>query len=181
MPAWEMRSIFLNFLIPKLPSPREDDLSKGILDAIDMDSYRVEKKAVQKILLQDEDAEIEPVPTGGGGPRPRSRHGPALEHRQELQRPFRRHRVGGRRPRRATGHRDDPGARGRRHRLQECPEEFRHGRTPASSTTGRLERVMTSMMKDDNQLFKQFMDNDGFQRWLTDTVFELASEQAGAP
>ena len=38
---------------------------------------------------------------------------------------------------------------------------------------------MTSMMKDDNQLFKQFMDNDGFKRWLTDTVFDLASEQAG--
>ena len=40
---------------------------------------------------------------------------------------------------------------------------------------------MTSMMKDDNQLFKQFMDNDGFKRWMTDTVFGLASEQAEAP
>ena len=29
--AWEKLSIFLNFLIPKLPSPKEDDLSKGIL------------------------------------------------------------------------------------------------------------------------------------------------------
>src|SRR6185437_14869446 len=42
--AWEKLSIFLNFLIPKLPAPREDDLSKGILEAIDMDSYRVEKQ-----------------------------------------------------------------------------------------------------------------------------------------
>ncbi|MCS1407249.1 MAG: Type-1 restriction enzyme R protein [Verrucomicrobia subdivision 3 bacterium] len=67
--AWEMRSIFLNFLIPKLPSPQEDDLSKGILDAIDMDSYRVEKQAVQKIMLPDENAEIEPVPAGVGGHR----------------------------------------------------------------------------------------------------------------
>ena len=39
-----------------------------------------------------------------------------------------------------------------------------------------LLRVMTSMMKDDNQLFKQFMDNDGFKRWMTDTVFELTSD-----
>ena len=44
--AWEKRSIFLNFLISKLPAPEEKDLSKGILDAIDMDSYRVEKRAV---------------------------------------------------------------------------------------------------------------------------------------
>ena len=39
---------------------------------------------------------------------------------------------------------------------------------------------MTSMMKDDNELFKQFMDNEGFQRWLTDTVFGLAYEQKNA-
>ena len=64
-----MRSIFLNFLIPRLPPPRDDDLSRGILDAIDMDSYRVEKKAVQEIMLPDEDAEIGPVPTSGGGHR----------------------------------------------------------------------------------------------------------------
>ena len=43
--GWEKLSIFLNFLIPKLPAPKEEDLSKGILEAIDMDSYRVEKQA----------------------------------------------------------------------------------------------------------------------------------------
>ena len=71
--AWETRSIFLTFLIPKLPASEEKDLSKGILEAIDMDSYRVEKRAVQKILLPDEDAEIDPVPTSGVaiGPSPK--------------------------------------------------------------------------------------------------------------
>ena len=64
---WEERSIFLNFLIPKLPSPVEEDLSKGVLETIDMDSYRVEKRAIQKILLEDEDAEIDPVPGVRGG------------------------------------------------------------------------------------------------------------------
>ena len=38
---WERLSIFLTFLVPKLPAPIEEDLSKGILEAIDMDSYRV--------------------------------------------------------------------------------------------------------------------------------------------
>ncbi|MFX4689772.1 hypothetical protein ABTB16_20540, partial [Acinetobacter baumannii] len=28
---WEKLSIFLNFLVPKLPAPQEEDLSKGIL------------------------------------------------------------------------------------------------------------------------------------------------------
>jgi len=55
---WEERSIFLNFLVPKLPAPKEEDLSRGILDAIDMDSYRLEKQAMQRIPLTDEDVEI---------------------------------------------------------------------------------------------------------------------------
>ncbi len=42
-----------------------------------------------------------------------------------------------------------------------------------------LQRVMTAMLKDDTELFKQFMDNGGFRRWLTDTVFGLTYEGAG--
>ena len=35
-------------------------------------------------------------------------------------------------------------------------------------------------MKDDTELFKQFMDNEGFKRWMTDTVFGLTYGQTGA-
>ncbi|AEP13499.1 hypothetical protein [Chloracidobacterium thermophilum] len=36
-----------------------------------------------------------------------------------------------------------------------------------------LGRVMTALLQDDTELFKQFSDNDSFRRWLTDTVFAL--------
>lgn len=62
-------SIFLNFLIPKLPAPRDENLSKGILETVDMDSYRVEKQTAQRLTLADEDRQIEPVPLEGGGQR----------------------------------------------------------------------------------------------------------------
>jgi type I restriction enzyme R subunit len=39
----------------------QEDLSKGILEAIDMESYRNEVKEAMKLSLQDEDAEIAPV------------------------------------------------------------------------------------------------------------------------
>ena len=68
--VWEKLSIFLNFLVPKLPAPVETDLSKGILESIDMNSYRVEKQAARHIPLADEDAEIDPVSTTGGGSKP---------------------------------------------------------------------------------------------------------------
>ena len=41
-----------------------------------------------------------------------------------------------------------------------------------------LGRVVTALVKDDTELFKQFMDNESFRRWLTDTVFALTYEQA---
>lgn len=65
--AWEKLSIFLNLLIPKLPSPQTDDLSEGILSAVDLDSYRNEAREAVAIKLEDEDAEIDPVPTGKVG------------------------------------------------------------------------------------------------------------------
>jgi type I restriction enzyme R subunit len=36
-----------------------------------------------------------------------------------------------------------------------------------------LVRVMTAVLKDDAELFKQFSDNDSFRKWLADTVFAL--------
>jgi len=73
---WEKLSIFLSFLVPKLPAPIEEDLSQGILEAIDMDSYRVEKQTAMKIQLPDEDGIIEPVPTSAAGRLPE----PELDH-----------------------------------------------------------------------------------------------------
>ncbi len=40
---WETLSILLTLLTSKLAAPQGEDLSNGILEAIDMDSYRVEK------------------------------------------------------------------------------------------------------------------------------------------
>ena len=177
--AWEKRSIFLNFLVSKLPSPQEEDLSKGILDAIDMDSYRAEKRAMQQIVLPDEDAEIEPVPTTGGGHLPE----PELDRLSNILRAFND----------LFGDIDwDDADRVRQLITETIPARvaedtaFKNAQQNSDRENARIEhdkallRVMTSVMKDDTELFKQFMDNQSFRRWLTDTVFGLASEQAGA-
>ena len=36
-----------------------------------------------------------------------------------------------------------------------------------------LRQAMNSIIRDDHQLYKQFMDNDSFRRWMTDNVFVL--------
>ena len=64
---------------------------------------------------------------------------------------------------------------------------FKNARQNSDEENARIEhgkallRVMTSVMKDDTQLFKYFMDDESFKRQMTDVVFALACEQAGAP
>jgi type I restriction enzyme R subunit len=36
-----------------------------------------------------------------------------------------------------------------------------------------LERVMTAILQDDTELFKQFSDNDSFRNWLKEKIFLL--------
>ena len=176
---WEKRSIFLNFLISKLPAPEDPDLSKGILDAIDMDSYRVEKRAVQQIMLPDADAEIEPVPTSGGGHMPE----PELDRLSNILQAFNdlfgniawddRDRVG------ELITKTIPAK-------VAADAAFRNARENSDDANARIEhakvlaRIVTGMVKDDAELFKQFMDNEDFKRWMTARVFELACEQARA-
>ena len=178
--GWEKRSIFLNFLIPKLPAPTEDDLSRGILDAIDMDSYRVEKREMQKILLPDQDAEIDPVPTSGGGHLPE----PELDRLSNILREF--NDLFG-------GIQWDDADRVQRLIVETIParvaadDAFRNARQNSDKQNARIEhdkallRVMTSLMKDDTELFKQFMDNPGFRQWMSERSFGLAYERAGTP
>ena len=177
---WEERSIFLNFLIPKLPSPVDEDLSKGILETIDMDSYRVEKRAMQKIMLEDEDAEIDPVPGVGGGGKGDveiDRLSVIIEQFNDL--------FGGVDWADADRVRqmitvDIPG-------MVAEDTAFRNARENSDRENARIEhdkalgRVMTGIMKDDTELFKQFVDNEDFRRWLGGVVFEVAYDQVSVP
>ena len=71
-PEWEKLSIFLTLLVRALPAPEEDDLTKGMLELIDMDSYRIEKQEQRSVPLPDQDSTLDPAPVsaGGFGPEP---------------------------------------------------------------------------------------------------------------
>jgi type I restriction enzyme, R subunit len=178
--GWEKLSIFLNFLLPKLPAPVEEDLSKGILESIDMDSYRAEKKAVVKIQLADEDAEIGPIPTAAEGHKPE----PELERLSNIVKSFN----------------DQFGNiawsdadRIRRLIVEEIPVKlaadnaYQNAQNNSDKQNARIEhdkalaRVITALLKDDTELFKQFFDNESFRGWLADKMFSLTYNPQGTP
>jgi type I restriction enzyme R subunit len=170
---WEKVSILLNLLTPKLPAPTEEDLSKGILDAIDMDSYRVEKKAVMKIALADADAEIAPVPTDVAS----HKSEPELDRLSNILKTFNEHfgtlftdsdRV-------AKRIRDDIAPKvAADAAYQNAKENTPH--TARMAHDQALGKVMQHLLKDDTQVYKQFVENDSFRRFVGDMVYTLTNQ-----
>jgi type I restriction enzyme R subunit len=172
---WEKLSIFLNLLIPKLPAPKEDDLSKGILEVIDMDSYRVEKQAVVRIELEDQNGEVGPVPAGGGGSKPE----PELDLLSNIIRAFN--------DQFGNIQWADPDRIIQRVQT-ELPakvladQAYRNAMKNSDKQNARIEhdkavgRAMTTFLKDDTQFFKEYSDNESFRKFVRETVFRLTYE-----
>jgi type I restriction enzyme R subunit len=169
---WEELAIFLNFLIPKLPAPKDDDLSKGILEAIDMESYRVEVRSVMNIMLADQDAEIEPVPTSGGGRIPEQ----ALDRLSNILKVFND----------LFGNIDWKDVDKIRQVIAEeipakvaADKAYQNAMQHSDKQNARIEhdkalqRVLVELLADHTELFKQFSDNLDFKKWLADTIFSV--------
>jgi len=58
---WERLYWFLKFLIPKIKPDEIEDLAKGILEAIDLDSYRLTRTTQENIKLSGNE-ELDPTP-----------------------------------------------------------------------------------------------------------------------
>lgn len=129
-----------------------------------------------QIQLPDQDAEIEPVPMAGEGRKPE----PELDRLSNILRSFN----------------DQFGNipwtdKDRVHRLitQEIPSKvaedaaFQNARANSDRQNARIEhdkalvRVMTALLSDDTELFKQFSDNESFRKWLADTIFNLTYQK----
>ena len=139
-------------------------------------AYRVEKKAAIKIQLPDQGAEIEPVPADAHG----GRKEPELDRPSSILKAFN----------------DQFGNikwtdsdRIRKLVTEEIPSKvsadkaYRNAKKNSDRQNARIEhdkalkRVMTAVLKDDAELYKQFSDNSDFRRWLTDMVFSMTYEE----
>lgn len=176
---WEKLSIFLNFLVPKLPSPEEDDLSQGILSAIDLDSYRVEARDAISLTLEDADAEVNPVPVGNVG----GMTDPEMDLLSSILSAFND----------MFGNIDWNDADNVRRQILEIPAmvskdtKYQNAMKNSDRQSARMEseralqQVIFSIMADNMELFKQFQDNPSFKKWLSDLVFNLTYNEAGKP
>lgn len=171
---WERLSIFMNLLISKLPSPRDDDFSEGILDVIDLDSYRLEAQESMSIKLADSDTEVPPVPAGKAG------HivNPEMDLLSVILNDFND----------MFGNIDWKEPDNVRRQIIAIPEmvakdeRYQNAMKNSDRQNARMEseralqQVIFSVMADNMELFKQFQDNPSFKKWLSDMVFNMTYE-----
>ena len=168
--GWEKLSIFLNFLISKLPAPDEQDLSLGILEAVDMETYRTEKQATVQIALQDEDAEIDPIQGERGG----EVQAPLLELLSLILDEF--NKTWGNsfnNPDHITEIiKDMPD------RVNE-DEAYQNAKMHSDRQNARIEhdaamkRQITAMLRDNTELYRKYTEDQAFQDDLNGMIFKL--------
>lgn len=175
---WEKLNIFLRLLIPKLPSPKGEDLSKGILESVDLDSYRAEAQKSLSIILEDEgDYEVDPVPTSGKA----YIDNPELDYLSNILDSF--HSMFG-----DVDWKDEDHVKEHISKIPKAvakDKAYQNAMKNSDKQNARLEsekalgRVIMNMMADNIEIFKQYNDNDSFKNWLSNLVFDVTYNTEG--
>ena len=166
---WEKLSIFLNLLIAKLPSPIEDDLSIGILEAIDFDSYKNNILEERAIILENEDSEIDPIPvstsSGVNEPEPDTLSNILNEFNSRF------------------GDVKWSDSDKVKNQIAALPQEvakseaYQNAMKNSDKATAKIEsdaaliKAILQSMTTGVELFKEFQDNPSFKKWLQELVF----------
>ena len=173
---WEKLSIFLNLLIHKLPSPPDEDLSAGILEKVDLESYRIEAQETMSIKLEDEDAEIGPVPTGSAG----GLRNVQMELLSAIVDEFNN----------MFGNIAWKNKENVERQILDMPdmvsadEKYRNAMKNSDRESAHLEceralqQIIIAVMADNMELFKHYTDDPAFKKWLLDYVFNATYDKA---
>ncbi|MHA0304627.1 type I restriction endonuclease subunit R [Mesomycoplasma ovipneumoniae] len=169
---WEKKVIFFEQLIHRLPTPKGEDLSAGILESVDLESYRLEKKkTIIHIILEDKDGKVEGLGIGAG-----KKNEDKLDTLDNIVSTFNDN----------FGNIDWQDEDNVIRQIKELPEmvmkneKFKNALK--NSDIADIENIkreyrsalneVFSIMEDNTELFWQWINNYNFNKWLYDTVFD---------
>ena len=61
---WEQLWWYLKYLFPKLTIDEDEDLTEGIIESIDMESYQPSKQGTENIMMEADPGFVTPIPVG---------------------------------------------------------------------------------------------------------------------
>lgn len=169
MVEWERLSIFLTLLTPKLPTPIDEDLADGILETIDLDSYRAEKNKTMNLVISEDEVEaLDPARAGAAGGRPEAE----MDFLSNIIETFND---------RYYSELEDPELAIKL--TKDLPEmvandeKYQNAIKYSDKQNARIEgeraldRAMMSIMGTSMELFKLWTDNNSYNKELADTIF----------
>ena len=168
-PYLERLYLFLNHLQNKLGKQRDEDLAQGILDNIDMDSYRLQKEGEFNIKLQQGD-ELKPIPTDmrGGAAEPQ------MEYLSSIVKAFN-DRFG------TTFTNEDKVKKMTEDLMADVAQDvefansFKHSDEQNAKITFEevLKRKLIDHIETNFEVFKEYNDNKEFRDFFSGTMFQL--------
>ncbi len=174
---WERLYWFLKLLLPKLSLDTREDLAKGLLQAIEMDSYRLTRQSTQNIVMDNEATAIDPAQAGTGGLAPE----PQMEELSRIIREFN-DRFGI-----DDWTQDD---KVKNYLFQQLPQEMEQDeattrairnsdRQNARITSDKkVEELMQDVIFQFTDLYKHFTDDPDFKRQYQAFIFEKLWQKA---
>lgn len=175
-PYWERLYWFLKFLVPKLKPKEEEDLAKGILTSVDLDSYRLSRVTTDDIKLAGA-GELTPTPPTMRG----SKGEPELDELEAIVRTFN-ERFGN-----IDWIKDD---KIKKVMFEEIPDQLagdedtmrrimNSDRQNAKITSDeKTTDVVMDFMTTSTDFYKMFMDNPDFKRQYLEFIFDRLWKQA---
>ncbi|WP_341490192.1 type I restriction endonuclease subunit R [Mesomycoplasma ovipneumoniae] len=166
---WEKKVIFFEQLIHRLPTPKGDDLSAGILESVDLESYRLEKKNTIVIILEDEDGKVEGLGIGAG-----KKNEVELDTLENIVSTFND----------IFGNIDWQDKDNVARQIKELPEmvmkneKFKNALKNSDIENIKreyhlaLREVFRIIIVDNKELFGQWTNNSNFREWLSNTIFD---------
>ncbi len=67
---WEKLYTFYMLIVYKLPKLKDEDFTKGLIEAIDLNKLQIVKQEEKTISLENKNSEIDPIPVSAGGSSP---------------------------------------------------------------------------------------------------------------
>jgi type I restriction enzyme R subunit len=168
-PYLERLYLFLNHLQNKLGKQRDEDLAQGILDNIDMDSYRLQKEGEFNIKLQQGE-ELKPIPTemrGGASE-------PEMDYLSNIVQAFN--------DRFGTQFTNDDKVKKMTEDLMadvakdtEFANAFKHSDEQNAKITFEevLKRKLINHIESNFEVFKEYNDNKEFRDFFAGTMFKI--------
>ncbi len=167
---WQSLSQFLKLLIPKLPEPAGGEDLTGLLQSVDMDSYRAEQEATIAVKLEG-GGELEPTPVDVRSPS----RGPDKDPLSVILADFNQR----------FGTQFTEQDRIRNILFKELPEavnadpEYQNAKQNSDRQNAKithdqkLEGKFQEFMFEQTALYKKFTDDPEFKKWLQDTLFRM--------